>query len=522
MKAQIRALRLLFIAGLFFFACGKEAPKNRIVIAIPADVTTLNPLLSTSAIDHEIFRLIYPQLFRQEPDLKTMRPYFARKWQFSRNHTTCVIELRTDLHWSDGTPFTARDVEETFRWQTDPRTGYPFVEDKKYIRRLQALDDSTLAVEFSRDYPEQLQDLNEGFILPASLLAHTDPGKVRSLMQESSPVTCGPFRIKRRVMQARIILERNPEFFPDIRGDSLLQEIVFEVIPDANVRIQRLLAGEIDLIEGVLPNQLAGLANRPGIRIEHFPDRIMAFVAWNNRDPLFSSAIVRKAMAMAIDRKTILEAVYRGYARECVGPILPFFPEYDSTMATISYDPKTARQFLADEGWRDRDGDGILDRRGKPFEFELLTISNNPVRVDIAVIIQEQLKKVGVKANVQMLEFSTFIERFKQGKYQALLSAWKMGTRLDLRIFWHSRGAYNRFGYRNVMVDSLLDQLERVDSPAQKRILLHRLQRMIYDDQPVLFLYCPDRIIAMRDRFSNYRMNFLSTFFNIEEWRVQP
>ncbi len=518
MRKKIFRIGILFVL-LIVFACGKSESPNRLIIAIPADVSTFNPLLSTSSIDYDIYRLIYPKLFRERPDLRTFSPWLAKDWKFRDEGRQLLLLLRSDARWSDGRPVTAQDVVTSWQWQIDPAVAWPFRNSKEQIEKIQALNDTTVLVVYKKAYPYQLLDLNGGFILPAHLFANKTPEDLKTLGLNTRPVTCGPFRFKNWIQQNRIHLVRDENFWK--KPTDGIQEVVFEVSPDASARIGKLLAGEADLVDGIAPDQIPLLQGQNGIVLEHYPDLMMGFIAWNNRDPLFASAEIRRALTMAINRQAIIQNVYQGFARECRSPILPVFWAYDSTMSAIPFDPEGAAKILREAGWRDRDGDGILEKRKQKFEFELLTITNNPIRRDIAVIVQEQLRRVGVKADIQLLDFTVFVQRFKKGDFQALISAWKMGTKLDLRIFWHSKGPYNRVGYVNPLVDSLLDQIDSLERPHQQLILWHRVQRIIYEDQPFTFLYIPEHLVALRDYITGYQMNFLSTYYNLEDWRIE-
>jgi len=173
------------------------------------------------------------------------------------------------------------------------------------------------------------------------------------------------------------------------------------------------------------------------------------------------------------------------------------------------------------EGWKDSNGDGWLEKNGKPFRFELMTNYGNPVRRDLAVLLQAQFKKIGVDAQIQFYDWSVFLDRFREGSYDAVLSAWRVSSKLELRSFWHSESiwnGFNRFFYKNPKVDALIDSVEQISDPEKEKGLWWRLQSVIYRDQPVLFLYVPDRVIAYRDCLKKPDFHPLSTYYYLYRW----
>ncbi len=510
-------LLLFFVMGTT--GCQEKSAANALVIGLPADVVSLNPLMSTSSIDYDVQKQLFLRLMEEKPHFDGFVPELAKSWDFSRDGKVITFHLRSRIMWSDGVPLTSRDVVFTHRAETNPKLGWIFQSEKTQIDSVVAPNDSTVRFYFARRYPDQLTDANEGFILPEHILGGLSAEAWQKSRFNRFPVTAGAYLLLKWVSQQSIQLVANPTYFRT--GFPKIRHVIFKIVPDESVRLSQILNGEIDILEGISVRRVARLRKRPNISIEHFSDMAYGFLGWNLRNPLFRSGRVRQALTLAIDRKSIVDNVFGGFARVCDSPILPQSWAYCDTIRPFPFNPERARKILTELGWHDSDGDGFLEKNGKPFRFELMTNFGNPTRRDLAVLIQAQLKKIGVDAQIQMYDWSIFLDRFKSGDYDAVLSAWRLSSKLELRSFWHSesiRNGFNRFFYRNPEVDALINRVEDLENPAQAKPLWWKLQSLIYRDQPVTFLYIPDRVIAYRNRLARPEFHPLSTYFYLYKW----
>ncbi len=172
--------------------------------------------------------------------------------------------------------------------------------------------------------------------------------------------------------------------------------------------------------------------NHPQIRVLEYHGRGYVYIGWNATRPPFESMQVRRALSMGIDRKMIIDNLYYGLAGECVGPFPPVIWAYSPEMKPIPFDPAEARRILATEGFSDSDGDGYLDRGGRRFEFELLANQGNQIRADIQVLVQEQLRAVGIKVTPVTMEWTVMLARQKASEFDAVIGAWRASTKADL------------------------------------------------------------------------------------------
>ncbi len=524
-KLFIKKSPLFKIGVILFFVmisegCQKKAPSDALVIGLPADVVSLNPLMSTSSIDYDVQKQLFLHLLEEKPRFNGFVPELAKRWAFSADGKVVTFHLRQGVMWSDGVPVTARDVAFTFRVETNPKLGWIFQSEKAQIDSVVAINDSTVRFYFSKHYPGQLTDANEGFILPEHVLAKLTPEMWQKSRFNRFPVTAGPYLLLKWVSQQSIQLMANPTYFR--RNYPKIEHVIFKIVPDEAVRLSQIFNGEIDILEGVSIRQVGRVRQKPNLSVQHFPDMAYGFLGWNLRDPLFRSRKVRQALTMAIDERSIVKNVFGGFARVCNSPVLPQSWAYCDTIRPFGYHPERARQILGELGWHDSNGDGVLEKNGNPFRFELMTNFGNPTRRDLAVLIQAQLKKIGVNAQIQLYDWSIFLDRFKRGDYAAVLSAWRLSSKLELRSFWHSesiRNGFNRFYYRNPRVDALINRVENLKSPEQAQPLWWQLQSLIYRDQPVTFLYIPDRVIVYRNRLAKPVFHPLSTYFYLYKWQ---
>jgi len=252
----------------------------------------------------------------------------------------------------------------------------------------------------------------------------------------------------------------------------------------------------------------------------------MTYVVWNTSRDMFAKQEVRKALTTAINRQQIIKTAWGGYAVENKSPIHPILWAYNRQIRIVDFDPGQVGRMLRKHGWWDRNGDGYRENGdGKRFEFELL-VNNNQQRIDIATMIRADLQKVGIRVNLRVLEFNTYVDRIMKGSFDAAYVNWKTDTKVDMYKDWHSQAippdGYNFSRYRRGQVDNWIDKA-RVEMDQEKELKLwSQCQSAIYEDQPFTFLTIPQELTAISRRFCNVQPNAISFFSNLRHWRVQP
>ena len=506
---------------------GPPAPGGTVVIGEIGDLTTWNPYLAEDETTIEILALVYPSLAIEQVDYQLSPPSFgpglATHWEWSQDGLELTFHLDRRAVWSDGTPVTADDVVYTWRTQISPEIAWPIAGSKDSIAAVGALDSHTVRFRFSRVYPYQLMDANEGLIVPAHAWRGIPYREWREVDWRDQVVSAGPFRKASHRPQQELILDRYDRYWRPDRP--FLDRVVWRTVPSRTSLLTQLRTGDLDVVNGIAPADAARVIETPGLELVVYPDRGYSQIRWNLRRRLFSDSGTRRALTMAIDREAINHVVYRGFARLAVGPILSQMWAFNPRLEPLRYDPDGARSLLALSGWTDSDGDGVLDRDGADFAFEILANTENDLRQDICLLVEENLKLVGVRAIPRFVEWGTLLALESRGDFDAIVSRWIEPTLIDLDELWHTAPegtpTLNTGGYSNAEVDRLLDEVASTPDFEDQKPLFDRIQELIVADQPYTFLAETSRLVGVNTRVRGARFNDASPYFNLEDWYVE-
>ena len=338
-------------AVVLLVACGQPAPPppadrpsrgGTAVIGVLGDVHNWNPYLADSAFSENLLALIYPSLAVEQADYRDHPPSFepalASSWEWSEDRLTLTFHLRDDAEWSDGVPVTSADVVFSWRAQVAEAIAWPGVFDKEAIAAVEARDEHTVDFRFTRAYPYQLMDANEGLIIPAHAWSSIPFESWEETDWSSLGLAAGPFRLARHTPNQEIVLEANPAYWDPTRP--LLERVVFRVVPDPTGLNTQFRSGALDFVENVPTADAERLRDDPRTTVVVYPDRSYAFVAWNNDHPVLRDARVRRALTLAIDRRTILQTVRRGFGRLAAGPVLSGMWAFNHELEPLPFDPE--------------------------------------------------------------------------------------------------------------------------------------------------------------------------------------
>ena len=331
----------------------------------------------------------------------------------------------------------------------------------------------------------------------------------------------GPFDLESWEPDQRIVLARNPTYFEP--GLPKVDRIVYEITRDAQSQIAKLRSGHAQLVEYVNPPDAAQVLAHPELRIETYIPRFFFFAMWNISRPLFADREVRRALTLAIDRQAIIDTLHFGYGALAHSPFPSNSWVHNKAIHPLPYDPQRAKELLARQGWTDHDGDGIIDRDGQPFRFEVVTNSENPLRRDLTVMIQEQLRLVGIAAEPRHMEFNALLAPLTRHEFDAVVAGVAMDTSFNSYFYFHSGAAkdgYNWGKFENPEVDRLIEEIAVQIDPEVIKPLFDRLQEILHEEQPLTFLYEGRRLVGIHESLQDVSPNAINTFSAMRFWRL--
>jgi ABC-type transport system substrate-binding protein len=407
-----------------------------------------------------------------------------------------TFRLRSGVRWHDGEPFTAEDVLFTYQSLMSEQVASPRRADYELVREVKVADPLTLRVTYKRPYAPALVSWGMG-MLPRHLL-DGKPTKWWAEHFNRKPVGCGPFIFEEWRSNEYIKLRRNPDYW---EGAPHLERIVLRFIPDMLALRLSFETGELD-VQGVEPHALGRMGADPRYEVFSRIVPMFDYIGWNLERPLFQDRRVRQALAHAVNVQEIITYVLYGQGTQSNGIFPPQMWFANPAVKPLEYDPDRAKALLAEAGWKERDAEGWLVKDGKRFEFTLITNQGNETRKDIATLVQEQFRRIGISVKVEIYEWAVFIKKkVDVHDFDACVLGWSLGYDYDQYQIWHSSqnkpGGLNFVSYKNPRVDKLL-MLARSEFDRERvKKYCAEIQRTIYDDQPYLFLEVPRAVTAL-------------------------
>lgn len=503
-------------------ADGEPVRGGTAVVALPADMGPLNPLVAAERYAQEVNRYaLFVPLVQYDSTVDYV-PALAESWELLGD-TGAVFHLRRDVRWHDGTPTTAADVVFTYERAKDPATAFP---NSAYLAEwtgVEAIDSFTVRFRFN-PHADPLAGLPFMPIAPRHLLDSIPSERMAQAAFNRAPVGNGPYRFVEYRANDRWVFAANDEFVEELGGRPHLDRVVFRIIPEPAAQVTELRTGTVDLALAPPAGEFARLDSLPNIRAIARPSRQFALLGWNTRREPFNDARVRRALSMALDRSEMIALRY-GHGELGVGPVPPFHWAYPEDIAPLPFSPDSARALLASAGIEDRDGDGTLELPGgADFTVELHAPTNNAFNRDLAELIRGDLEAIGVDVQLQGVEFGTLIENAMTVRdFDAVQLAWENDFRLNLRDIFHSaerEGPFQFAGYANPQVDSLIEAAARAPNRAAATPIYEELQRVMREEQPWSFLYYYPDLFAANERLRSLHMDIRGALVSMPEWWV--
>lgn len=528
--------------------CEPGVRGGRLVIATFADPKTFNPITANETSSTDITLRINDGLLKYDSPTEQVRPGLAESWAVEPDHKTWTFHLRKGLRWSDGEPLNADDV--VFTWDVIYNPDIVNVTRDQFVIhgknfQVTKVDDLTVRVVTPEVYAPFLQFFGVVPIIPKHILAKAVANKSfgSAYGVNSNPkdiVGCGPFRLKDYKPGQYVMLERNPEYWEvDKKGTRLpyLDNVVYVIVPDMNAMSLMFLSGKADLQEIVRPEEYTHFKDEStkgrfqvlGLGLASDFDMIFFNQNTNKNaktgEPLvtpyklkwFRDQKFRQAISYAIDRDAIVKLALDGHG----APNYNFVSKtatnwYNPDIKTYPHDPEKAKALLAEIGIKDR-GDGTLvDADGHPIEFILNTNTGNDRRQKTCVLIQEDLKRIGIKVTFQPLDFNSLIDRFDVSRnYECILLGWAGGSPdpvYGMNILMSSGFSHAWFPAQKqpsteweARIDQLMNaQLQTLDH-AERRKYFDEVQVIMAEQMPQIPTVAQEAYSAARTDIGNLR-----------------
>lgn len=535
-----------------------DSPQDTLVIA---EITNFDGIISPimqSASDSRLADNITFSPTNPTFDCElTHKPGLYESFSFSEDHTVLRVQIRQGIQWDDGTPVTAQDIKFTYDLIADPDVASP---RHAYIERMVkgkaplVIDDYNLEFHYLAAYDEPTMLSHAAFPpVQKSRLENADRRSLRGNPYGQSPSISGPWKIESWEQGSKVVLAPNDKFTGPAEQMPKLKRVIVKVVPEYSTRIVELENGSVDLVGNVLVADADRLAKtHPELKFYRRGWRSADYLGWNNFDPadykakkskagesldwstvkahpIFGDRAVRRALSKAVNVDKIIADLMTSkvtgevYARRAVSNVTPALCSWhNNDIKPMPYEPSTAKAELEALGWRDTNNDGVLDKDGRDLRFKLMIGAGNQRRNDAAIIIQANLKEIGVVAEIEQVEFNNFVERMRNKDFEAALGGWSAALFVDMNSTWHSgeRYEFNQVGYSNPEVDRLIEGAVQERDSAKAAAMTKEAQALIFEDQPFTFLYWMDEIVALHARFRDAQIDILSPWRDLNTWWV--
>jgi peptide/nickel transport system substrate-binding protein len=492
----------------------KPVDGGTITWATVSDITTLNPLFIDDTTSQNLANLLFAGLYNVDPKGSVIvddGSLAAELPKISADGLTYTVKLKTTPKWTDGQPVTADDVIWTFETWRNPDVGAPAISSYDKVESVKKVDDTTIDIKLKEVYAPFIYTLTTA-ILPSHVLKNVAPKDLQKDPYGTDPakfVSNGPYKWASWTQKQSHTLEINPTYFGAKKPH--IKTIVYKMYADQNTEVQALVKGEVDIVEQIPVASLEAVQGKPDIQQVEGPGPVYDYFGFNfNKDNWkdgfvpFAGKKTRQALAYAINRKGMVDSVLKGHGTLLNGPFLGGSWADAGTAKNYEYNVETAKKLLAEDGWKPG-ADGILAKDGHPFEFNLQFNTGNKRRESVGAVIQANLKDVGIKVNLESLDFSAWIQNnVTPGKYQSVLLGWSLSIDPDAESIFSSKyfppAGQNSGWYKNEATDKLWVDGYHVTDQAKRRDVYGNLAKEISDDLPYVFLYQQNIIEGVRSR----------------------
>lgn len=525
----------------------------------------------TDVYDNYVMQLTQSPLFiiDETSEEQAFIPYLAESWEVSDDGLVITLHLREGVKWHDGVPFTADDVifhitgvcdgrvnssrygdifmfvegaeeynaytaalaksmgvstTEGEEAEADP-TALDGLEPVESVTGLVKVDDYTVEIHYKSPYAPALIKLAGHVIMPKHIWSEIPFEEWRTSEALSSPIGTGPYKFVKYEQDQYVEFTANDEYFG---GAPSIQTFIYKIVNQDTAQIE-LINGDLDIVSMISDtrNESLKIYTDAGMELLEFADAGYQYMNIYLRDPKYSDVRVRQAMCYAIDRQAIVDQLLDGHGVVLDAPMIASSWAYpkreEGILNPYEYNPEEATRLLAEAGWTDSDGDGILDKDGEKFVTSLIFPLGNKVREQSAPIIAQFLKQIGIDCTLESMDFNTLSPRMVTGTdFELGLIGLSISSDPDVYTYFHSdeadKGNFNMARYEDPEMDKLIEASQVEMDEAKRKEIFYEINTKLNYDLPFIWLYSPNELRAYNPALQNYRVGNFYEFPLVELW----
>jgi peptide/nickel transport system substrate-binding protein len=529
------------IAILLLAACrgdGGSAPKraSTLVMTLPADADVFIPALTTNETSVQVTSVIFEKLASVGDSLNVIgdagfRPALADSWTWGPDSLTIAFHIDPKARWQDGVPVRAADVVYSFRINTSKAIGAVAGPLLAGIDSVTARDSATAVFWFHARTLEQFYNAAAQIsVLPAHLLQNIPDSSLKTAPFNRNPVGSGPYKFTRWVSGSTIEVDADSTFHG---GRPKIDRLIWSIAANPDAAMLRLFSGEANFTETLRKQDIDQIAKHPELKAVHYPSMLVYFVRFNARarggthgpHAIFGDREVRRALTMALDRRRAVTTVFDSATQVAVGPITSALGTYDSNLPQIAYAPDSAAAILERRGWV-MGKDGVRHKGGAPLQFSILVPSTSTQRQQMVVLMQDMMKRIGARMDIERVDFPTMIAHGKAHDYDASFEGMSLDpTPSGIRQEWSTaaakrEGTSNTGYYMSSAFDAAVDSAVASRDPQAAIAYYRRAYATLIDDAPGIWMYELPSIAGMSVNVHPAPMRADLWFAHLADWTV--
>jgi peptide/nickel transport system substrate-binding protein len=538
MRIAARTPAFLF---LLVAACGgsdrsaSAAHPTTLVMTLPADADNLLPPLSTNETSAQVGAVLFEKLAEVGDSLNVVgdagfRPSLADSWTWAPDSLSIAFHLDPKAHWHDGVPVRAADVVYSYRINASKDVGSPMGPLLAGIDSVTAADSVTAVFWFHARSLEQF--LNAGTqirVLPAHLLQSVPDSALKTAAFDRNPVGSGPYRFVRWVSGSTIEVAADSTFH---RGRPKIDRIIWSIAANPDAAMLRLFSGEANFAQTLRKQDLAEMGKHPNLKAVHYPSMTVFYVRFNERSrgwrsphPVFGDRDVRRALTMAIDRRRAVSTVFDSSTKIALGPFTSALSTYDPSLPRLPYALDSAAAILQRRGWV-LGKDGVRHKGELPLRFSMLVPGTSTQRQQMSVLLQDMLKRVGARMDIEHVDFPTMNDRMEKHDFDAAFEGMTVDpTPSGIRQEWSTSaaragGTSNTGYYSDATFDALVDSAVGARDPQVAIAQYRRAYATLIDDAPAIWLYEGNTIAGMEADVHPAHMRADMWWVHLADWSI--